>query len=191
MTTRRGHVASRSVDEIERRTWVMPPRTGRFAGLDLALLDPGDPDERRLLIEAEHPELRDALEAGLDEIEIGGEPMSPHLHISIHEVVANQLWDHQPPETWETAQRLIDLGYDRHEIFHMLGSAVTVEMWQVMHDQEPYDHQRFVAALEALPDSWEEQRPPAPPPPQYRPREFPNRAARRAAERQHGRRRNR
>lgn len=65
--------------------------------------------------------------------------MNPHLHLAIHEVVANQLWDEEPPETWQTARRLDLLGYERHEVFHMIGSVVAAEIWQIMHDQQETD----------------------------------------------------
>jgi uncharacterized protein len=49
------------VSEEERRRFAAPPAEGWMRGIDLGLLDPSDPDERRLLIEAEHPELHEAL----------------------------------------------------------------------------------------------------------------------------------
>jgi Domain of unknown function (DUF1841) len=60
-------------------------------GIDPALLDPADEDERRLLIQAEHPELRRALKEGRREIRVGRDIINPVLHISMHEIVANQL----------------------------------------------------------------------------------------------------
>jgi hypothetical protein len=140
----------------ERRRWVVPPRTGTLRGLQLEYLDPGDPDERRILIEAEHPEYADALEADEDVL-IDGEPVSPRLHIGMHEVVTNQIWDLDPPETWATAQRLVGLGYDRHEILHMLSGAVATQLWQTMHHNRAFDREAFVADLDALPASWEQQ----------------------------------
>src|SRR5713226_7499034 len=49
-------------DETARRAFAMPPARGVFSEIDLALLDPADRDERRILIAAEHPEFADALE---------------------------------------------------------------------------------------------------------------------------------
>lgn len=141
----------------QRRRWVVPPRTGTFRGLQLEYLEPDDPDERRILIEAEHPEYADALEAD-EEVLVDGQPMNPTLHISMHEIVSNQIWDLDPPETWATAQRLTGLGYDRHEILHMLGRAVTTQVWRAMHDGQPFDLEGFVADLDALPESWEAER---------------------------------
>jgi hypothetical protein len=92
--------------------------------MELAFLDPANEGERIVLIRAEHPELAEAIDRGEEEIEIDGQVMNPRLHLTIHEIVATQLWDNDPPEVWQTARRLLDAGYERHEIPHMLGSAL-------------------------------------------------------------------
>jgi hypothetical protein len=166
------------VDE-ERRKFAVPAARGTYDGIELSWLDPADPNDRHILIEAEHPELHDALRADVDEIVVEGEPMSPRLHISMHEVVTNQLWDDDPPETWATAQRLQAAGYERHEVLHMLASVVAGELYEVMTEQQPADLDRMLAGFAALPGSWEARRPQAPDAPR-------NRAERRAA-RRHGR----
>src|SRR5437868_12476433 len=84
-------------------------------------LDPTDPDERALLIRAAHPELDPAAET----VQVDDGEINPRLHLTIHEIVANQIIDETPPEVWATAQRLRRLGYGRHEILHMLGAAMT------------------------------------------------------------------
>ena len=132
--------------------------------IELSLLDPAEEDDRHFLIVAEHPDLQQAIEEDRDEITLRGNVMSPRLHISMHEIVANQLWMDDPPETWPTAQRLAALGYERHEILHMLGSVVSSEVWRTVHDKEPFDPDRFRAGLAALPDSWEAERAEADPP---------------------------
>jgi hypothetical protein len=55
----------------------------------------------------------------------------------------------------ETARRLLTLGRDSHEVLHMLGSTVSAHLWQVLHDQRPYSRAEHVAALAALPGSWD------------------------------------
>jgi hypothetical protein len=72
-----------------------------------------DLDERRILIEAEHPELHRALESDRHEIHLGGETLNPTPHIAMHEVVANQLSADNPPDVERTAQRLVAAGYER------------------------------------------------------------------------------
>ncbi len=86
-----------------------------------------------------HPESEEALIEGRDEIEIGGGPISPRLHLATHEIVASQLWDDSPPEVWKTAARLLDAGYERHEILHMLGQPVSDQIWAALHAERPYD----------------------------------------------------
>ena len=73
-----------------------------------------DPDVRSVVIRHEHPEFEEALKDGRREIEGSDGPMSPRLHLTMHEVVATQLWDDSPPEVWDTAVRLRDAGYERH-----------------------------------------------------------------------------
>ena len=140
---------------LDRRRFAAPPAQGTVKGIDLALLDPDDPDDRHLLVLALHPELWDAIEEGQDEVEIGGLRFNPQVHLTIHEIVATQLWDDEPPETWQTAQRLIASGYERHEVLHMLSSAVAEEIWGALQGGRDYDEAHYLAALAALPDSWE------------------------------------
>lgn len=145
------------------RSFAIPPASGDFDGIELSYLDPGDPDDRRLLIEAEHAELRQALKSGVSEIAgPNGSPMNPALHISLHELVANQLWDSDPPEVWATAQRLQGLGYERHEILHMLAGVAGEHLWTVLTERRAFERDRYVADLAALPGTWEAQRAQAP-----------------------------
>ena len=67
----------------ERRAFVCPPGNGVVDEIDLSLLNPADEDDQRFLIEAEHPELRHALDDDVAEIQRGGEAMNPRLHIAV------------------------------------------------------------------------------------------------------------
>lgn len=146
-----------AMDEVRGpRVWAFEPD----AEVDAETLDTDDPDDRRAVIFADHPELADVIRAGLHEIELDGAPMSPRLHLAMHEVVLNQILDGDPPETSKTATRLRGLGYDRHEVLHMLASVVATELWDVLDTRKPSERTRLVAALDALPRSWERQRPP-------------------------------
>jgi hypothetical protein len=138
----------------DRKTWTLPPATGSYADLDLALLNRDDEDERHVLIEAEHPWFGDALRDDDIELEVRGEPMNPRLHISVHEIVTNQLWANDPPEVWATAQRLAALGYDRHVVLHMIASVVSHDLWEAVHHREPHDRADYIARLDALPQRW-------------------------------------
>jgi len=65
-----------------------------------------------MLIEAPHLEFADALD-GEDDVIVGGETVNPRLHVAMHQVVANQLLADDPPETWQTVQRLAGLGWEQ------------------------------------------------------------------------------
>ena len=149
-------------------------------------LDPNDADDRALLIAAAHPELDTDAETAL----VDGHEINPRLHLTIHEIVATQIVDDDPPEVWATAQRLRKLGYGRHEVLHMLGAAMTPQLWAALHDQRDYDLEAHRAALAALPESWERARPGGPAPPAARAAHAVDAKQRRKAERA-ARRRNR
>ena len=169
------------VNDEERQHFAVLAVEGEMDGIDLAVLDPADENERRLLIEAEHPELRRALKEGRREIRISRDVINPALHIAMHEIVAHQLWADDPPEVWATAQRLLADGYERHEVLHMLASVVSDEVFEIMRPEQPHDIERVRRALAALPGEWEQRRANLPVERQQ------NRAERRAAARRHRR----
>lgn len=107
-------------DALERRRLAMPFFGTRIGGEDFPLLDPGDPDDRDLLILGEHPEFHDQY--------LRDEPPSDSdgsgLHLALHAVVANQLWDGEPVEAWQAAKRLLADGMDRHDVLHALCEVV-------------------------------------------------------------------
>lgn len=165
------------MDDEARRAFAAPPASGKFDEIDLAMLDPSDPDQRRLLIIAEHPELAAAIAAAQRELHVHGETMSPELHIAMHEIVTNQLWDDDPPEVWQTAKRLVADGYDRHEVLHMLASVVSDHTYDMLTNAKPFDAAKMRGELEQLPTSWEAARSAVPE------ERHLNRAERRAAQR--------
>lgn len=136
-----------------RRSWVLPPAHGTYQGLDLELLDPDDEDERGLLMAALHPEFAAALRSG-DDMILDGEPVNPRLHVVMHQVVANQLLADDPPETWQAVQRLAELGYDWHNIMHMIAALVTDDAYRLMTENRPFDPVGYTRRLNELPGDW-------------------------------------
>ncbi|MGN6677401.1 MAG: hypothetical protein ACTHKL_06405, partial [Streptosporangiaceae bacterium] len=45
-------------------------------------------------------------------------------HIDKHAKLAERLWDGDPPELWEAAQRMLDVGMPRHDVVHALIEAL-------------------------------------------------------------------
>lgn len=143
----------------DRRSWLFPPVSGMVDGIDLAYLDPADPDERHLLVAFEHPEYEEALESGLQEIIVDGQAVNPTMHVTLHEIVANQIWDGEPEETWHTAERLTTLGYDRHDVLHMIAWVVGMELRESLRDRRLHRPDVMADRLRSLPESWEGLRP--------------------------------
>jgi hypothetical protein len=137
----------------DRRSWAAPPGHGSYRGLDLERLDPADEAELTILIEAMHPELADALRSGA-EVSAGGEPFSPRLHVAMHQIVANQLLTDDPPKTWQTAQRLAALGYDWHNVVHMIAAVVSEDVYHVVKEGRTFDLASFTRRLDELPGDW-------------------------------------
>ncbi len=81
-----------------------------------------------------------------------GEPVAkPHLRATLLEIVENQLRDGDPPETQETYQRLRDEGYSDLEARELIGAVVASEIHDIMKSEQPFDNERYVAALRRLP----------------------------------------
>ena len=131
----------------------MPAGHGSYQGIDLELLDPGDESELTLLIEAQHPEFEDALRDN-EEMLIGGEPMSPRLHVTMHQIVVNQVMSDDPPEVWQTVQRLDRLGYDWHNIMHMIAALVSDDIYRTMAEHQTVDPADYARRLAELPGDW-------------------------------------
>jgi hypothetical protein len=140
------------VDDRERRVrWLFRPRDDVLENVDVALLDPRDEDDRRLLIAAEHPRFWKAIEDGTPEIEVGGETVNAELHLAVHQVVAARILEDTFPEFWQTAQRLTRSGYRRHDVLHMLGSVVSSELYQALAEQPAISDDDIRTALRRLP----------------------------------------
>lgn len=133
---------------LDRRLFAMPYTSARIRGEDFPHLNPNDEDERHLLVLGEHPELRDALDDPDFDADAAG--VNPYLHITIDEIVINQLWHDDPPEVWQAARRLQAAGMDRLEVIHNLGGALTEQIWHVMHEDTEFDPAAYAVALDAL-----------------------------------------
>jgi hypothetical protein len=70
---------------------------------------------------------------------------------AMYEVLDNQLRDNDPPETKQTLDRLLAEGHSQAEARRMLAAVVSSEVFEVLKHKQPYDHARYVAALQRLP----------------------------------------
>jgi len=74
-----------------------------------------------------------------------------YLKSAILEVVENQLQANDPPETRQTYDRLISEGYSEVEAKKLIGCVVSLEVFDVLKKQEPFNPERFAKALNELP----------------------------------------
>jgi len=70
----------------------------------------------------------------------------------ILKVVDNQLQSGEPAETRETLDRLVAAGYSPTEARRLIGCAVAVEIWCILHNGRPHDEARYLANLRRLPE---------------------------------------
>jgi hypothetical protein len=104
------------LEALARRVFAFPLLRGSFRGTDLATLNPALLADRRTLLSADHDD-HDGLHEGAG---LGGAE-----HVDRHVALADRLWRGDPPELWDAAQRLLDLGESRHEIMHTLMDAIS------------------------------------------------------------------
>jgi hypothetical protein len=78
-------------DRDRRLAFAIPPMAEPSE--EIEWLDPADADDRALLIAAAHPELDTETETALVE----GHEINPRLHLTVHEIVASQIVEDDPP----------------------------------------------------------------------------------------------
>jgi hypothetical protein len=98
------------LEALPRRVFAFGVLQGSYRDTDLGALDPARPAHRRILLAADH------------DSPIG--QSSGDEHIDRHLALADRLWRGDPPELWEAAQRLLDLGEDRHAVLHTLMDTI-------------------------------------------------------------------
>ncbi len=99
------------LEALARRVFACGVLQGSYRGTDLGTLDPARPEDRRILLAADH-----------DDPTMRGRTDDSHL--SRHLALADRLWRGDPPELWDAAQRLLDLGEDRHSVLHTLMDTI-------------------------------------------------------------------
>ena len=135
----------------DRLSWAMPSGHGTYRGLELEFLNRAD--ELMMLLEAQHAESATRSRSG-EEMIVDGEPFSPRLHLAMHQIVANQLLADDPPETWRTVQRLAGMGYDWHNVMHMIARLISDDVYTALRDERVFDPADYARRLQRLPGDW-------------------------------------
>lgn len=70
---------------------------------------------------------------------------------AIVEAVENQIAEDNPPETKIALARLIALGESRENAIRYIASALSVEIFDALKNENTYNEQRYTSNLKALP----------------------------------------
>lgn len=70
----------------------------------------------------------------------------------ILKIVDNQLRANDPPETRQTLERLKQLGYSDDDARKLIAQCVAIEVFRTIKDKTPYNHNRYLANLNKLPN---------------------------------------
>ena len=71
---------------------------------------------------------------------------------AIVEAIENQINENNPPETKQTLKRLMALGNSRENAIRYIASALSVEIFEALKNQSPYNEARYIRNLKALPE---------------------------------------
>ena len=55
-----------------------------------------------------------------------------------------------PKEVKETLNRLMDLGYDKHESIHKIGVVLVGEIYKAQIDEKPFNTNRYIKRLKKI-----------------------------------------
>jgi hypothetical protein len=146
----------RAPGEVDRRQFIGDSDV--LAALGVTVDELVDPDVRSLVIRYEHPEFEDALKRGLDEIDVGDRPMNPRLHRDARDcrdATLGGLAAGGVGDDGAAGRRGVRAARDpAHAQSARRGPGLGA-----LHDKQPYDRERHVAALRSLPGSSEQERP--------------------------------
>ena len=100
----------------------------------------------------EHPEYYEVWDrlAELSDEELIQDEVDPILHVTIHQIVENQLAAKELPVVHETLERLVRSGLSRHEAIHAIGSVLCEEIWEILCQERPFDEERYERGLRQL-----------------------------------------
>lgn len=75
------------------------------------------------------------------------EEHNPYLKAAILEVVDNQLEDNDPPETKQTLDRLMAVGYTEQQAKEKIAVVAAYHIYDIMHDNKEFDREKYIGDL--------------------------------------------
>lgn len=77
---------------------------------------------------------------------------NPRAKAAFLEAVSNQLRANDPPEAKQTLDRLVSEGFSVEDAKIYIAQALCVEIWDTLHNEKPYNRERYIRNLERLPE---------------------------------------
>lgn len=110
--------------------------------------DPGQADMADMqAIATEHPELSDALARGEHMVDEEGKEFSPMLHVTIHQIIRNQVRQDDPPGIRDIFETLLQCTGDRHAAEHEIGGVLVGHLHVLLHDREAFNAAQYLTDL--------------------------------------------
>jgi hypothetical protein len=70
---------------------------------------------------------------------------------AIYEIIRNQIQNNDPPDTKITYDRLLKAGKSKQEVMDLIGTVVSVEIFEILKNKTEFNKNRFVKNLYSLP----------------------------------------
>ena len=70
---------------------------------------------------------------------------------AIYEIILNQIHDYDPPETKVTYDRLLASGKSKKEVMDLIGTVLSVEIFEILKNKKTFNKNRFIKNLSNLP----------------------------------------
>ena len=74
------------------------------------------------------------------------------LRNEIFHIIENQMRDNNPPETKQTYQKLLKMGYSKTDAKKYIGQCVAVELFNIIKHKQPFNEKRYIENLKKLPE---------------------------------------
>lgn len=133
--------AEEALEVVARRRFAVPELSTVIGDEELTDLDPGDPEQRRLLVIGAHPEYHESLAAE----EFDG---ADGLRLALETSIVDQLWDDEPAEVWTAAQNLLRQDLSRADVLDRLVTVLEGQLTETEEDDQlDYDLDAYRAAL--------------------------------------------
>jgi hypothetical protein len=103
-------------------------------------------DYKLYMIMQDHEEYREQFENADTLTEHEYDPnteVNPFLHISLHQMVEDQIASNAPIETGLFYEAKEDQGYHRHEIVHLISVILIRVTWDALLQRKPFDESRY------------------------------------------------